>query len=637
MIKDSKYFVGFDESKCYIQDLKLGKIVGTSSESGGLYMFDCDHNGKTFAGMSNSGIVSYVSKELWHIRLGHPVDQFEIKVKVIRSDNGTEFVNNKMSDLFTSLGIIHQTSCSYTPRQNSIAERKHKHMLNVARSLMFQRGIPLIDCLNFFDTKCSQSPNDEEGDSSIEDGSARATPIQNEGVVRMSSRPKSQPIRFNDYVVSSNVKYGLEKFVCYSKLSSVKYCFSAVLNKSVKPKYKARLVAQGFGQREGLDYKETFSPVVKMVTVRCLIGLAISKNWPLFQLDVNNAFLYGDLDEEVYMALPLAPKQWNAKLTSALIQNGFIQSKNDYSLYVKSKKGLFVALLVYVNDIVVTGNDLSEIESFLSFLSLKFMIKDLGELKYFLRIEVSKNKNGICLSQRKYCLELLSEYGLLACKPVVTPLQQNTILSFEETENDKFLPSMTEYQKLVGKLIYLFVTRPDIAYDVHCLSQHMHAPLQSHFSAGLRVLRFLKQAPSTGVQFNKGNEFRLHAFSDVDWAKCLKTRKSVSGFYVYFCNNLVSWKSKKQATISRSSAESEYRCLTSTTCEVIWIAKILKDLDIEGLSPVDLYCDSSAAIQIAANPIGSANNVADVLTKELSVTQHVEFCKKLGLVDMFKP
>ncbi|GKD17930.1 ribonuclease H-like domain-containing protein, partial [Tanacetum coccineum] len=193
MIKDSKYFVGFDETKCYIQDLKLGNIVGTGSESGGLYMFDYDHNGKTFAGMSNYGIVSYVSKELWHCRLGHPADQvlsvlsdkigfktgdhisacdichkakqtrepfplsdhksskigdlirldFEIKVKVIRSDNGTEFVNNKMFDLFTSLGIIHQTSCSHTPQQNGIAERKHKHLLNVARSLMFQGGIPL--------------------------------------------------------------------------------------------------------------------------------------------------------------------------------------------------------------------------------------------------------------------------------------------------------------------------------------------------------------------------------------------------------------------------------------------------------------------------------------------------------------
>ncbi|GJY60046.1 ribonuclease H-like domain-containing protein, partial [Tanacetum coccineum] len=239
-------------------------------------------------------------------------------------------------------------------------------------------------------------------------------------------------------------------------------------------RYKSRLVAQGFGQRKGIDYEETFSLVVEMVIVRCLIGIAVSKNWPLFQLDVNNAFLYGDLDEEVYMTLPpgyydknktkvcklvkslyglkQASRQWNVKLTSALLENVFIQSKNDYSLYVKSKKELFIALLVYVDDIVITGNDLTKIENFKSFLSSKFMIKDFRKLKYFLGIE------------------------------------QNTVLSFDETKKDKFFPSMTEYQKLVGKLIYLFVTRPDIAYVVHCLSQHMHAPLHPHFSAGLRVL-----------------------------------------------------------------------------------------------------------------------------------------------------
>nr|GEW18890.1 ribonuclease H-like domain-containing protein [Tanacetum cinerariifolium] len=322
MIKDSKYFVGFDESKCYIQDLKLGKIVGTGSESVGLCMFYYDHNGKTFAGMSNSGIVSYVFKELWHCRLGHPTDQvlsvlsgkigykngdhtsacdichkakqtrepfplsdhksfrigdlihldvcgpykatsrdgykyfltivddfsravlvyllktkaevfenienfikmvftqFEIKVKVIKSDNGIEFVNNKMSGLLTSLGIIHQTSRSYTPQQNGIVERKHRHLLNVSRSLMFQGRIPLsmwpecvlttaylinrlpssvlsgaspfkivyVDWFNFFDTKSSQSPNDEDGDSSTEDGKARASPIQNERVVPLATQ-----------------------------------------------------------------------------------------------------------------------------------------------------------------------------------------------------------------------------------------------------------------------------------------------------------------------------------------------------------------------------------------------------------------------------------------------------------------
>ncbi|GJS49217.1 putative reverse transcriptase domain-containing protein [Tanacetum coccineum] len=187
-------------------------------------------------------------------------------------------------------------------------------------------------------------------------------------------------------------------------------------------RYKARLVAQGFGQKEGIDYEETFSPVVKMVTVRCLLNIVVSMSWPVFQLDVNNAFLYGDLEEVVYMKPPegyfpsdnkvcrlkkslyglkQAPRQWNAKLTSTLIENGFSQSKSDYSLYTKSDKGVFLALLVYVDDIIITGNSVSEIEKFKVFLKSKFMIKDLGKLKYFLGIEVVDTDKGICLNQRK--------------------------------------------------------------------------------------------------------------------------------------------------------------------------------------------------------------------------------------------
>ncbi|GJY34620.1 ribonuclease H-like domain-containing protein [Tanacetum coccineum] len=237
-----------------------------------------------------------------------------------------------------------------------------------------------------------------------------------------------------------------------------------------------------------------------MGTVRCLISLVIQNGWCLFQLDVNNAFLYGNLDEDVYMLPPpgfydknetrvcklkkslyglkQAPRQWNNRLSEALIKTGFKQSGHDHSLSTKESGGSFIALLVYVDDIVLTGNNINEINNVKKFLSSKFKIKDLGELINFLGIEVLKtDKGGLCLSQRKYYLELLHDYGLLACKPVSTPLPINIILAHKEKEGDKFLKNITNYQRLVGKLIYLTLTRPDFSYSMHFLSQHMHAPL----------------------------------------------------------------------------------------------------------------------------------------------------------------
>nr|GEW87360.1 ribonuclease H-like domain-containing protein [Tanacetum cinerariifolium] len=441
----------------------------------------------------------------------------------------------------------------------------------------------LVDEKETFATPLNENNSNSEGQQSdpilpwFNSESLSSTNFGDEPqTVRRSDRVRNFPPKYNDYILPSNKRYGIEKHDVYMDLPSGYY-----------------------------DLSET--KVCKLVKS-----------------------LYG---------LKQAPRQWNEKLTSMLNENGFVQSINDYSLFVKNDNGVILVLLVYVDDIVVAGNNIEEISKFKKFLASKFHIKDLGSLKYFLGIEVLENKHGLCLSQRKYCLELLRKYGLLVCKPAATPMQQNVSLSHEESENDKRLINITAYQKLVGKLIYLSITRPDISYVVHCLSQHMHAPLKSHFSAGLRVLRYLKQSPGLGVQVCHGNKLSLFAYSDADWAKCLLTRKSVS--------------------------ESEYRCLASSTCEVLWIVNLLKDLGVEGMLLVLLYCDSTSAIQTATNPvflektkhfeidvhlirkkvascaistvkIDSAKNIADVFTKGLSITKHKQFCLQLNLVNMFE-
>ncbi|XP_071700603.1 uncharacterized mitochondrial protein AtMg00810-like [Rutidosis leptorrhynchoides] len=293
------------------------------------------------------------------------------------------------------------------------------------------------------------------------------------------------------------------------------------------------------------------------------------------------------------------------------------------------------------------------------------MIKDLGKLKYFLGIEILNQNDGICLSQIKYCLELLNDYGLLGSKPIGTPIECNVNINSEPSEKDSLLTNVTEYQKLVGRLIYLTLTRPDISFDVQVLSQYMHAPLKSHLNLAFRTLSYLKNAPGRGINLVKGNNFSLHAFCDSDWAKCKLNRKSVTGYLVYFCNSLVSWKSKKQTTVARSSAEAEYRAMATVSCEVIWIKNLLLDLNIKVPLPVQIICDNSSVIQISANPvfhektkhfdidlhylrekictrivkvskISSFENLSDILTKGLTIKHHNYLVERLGLSDLFQ-
>ncbi|XP_072060397.1 uncharacterized protein [Arachis hypogaea] len=401
-------------------------------------------------------------------------------------------------------------------------------------------------------------------------------------------------------------------------------------------RHKARLVAQGFTQIPGVDYIDTFSPVVKMSTVRVLLTVAAATNWHLHQLDVNTAFLHGDLHEDVYMKLPKglqcsdpnlvckltkflyglkqASRQWNIKLSAALADLGFTPSENDHSLFTKSTGTTFTAILVYVDDLVLAGDDLSEIQAVKMFLDDKFKIKDLGLLKFFIGMEVSRSNAGIALYQRKYALDLITDCGLLGAKPASTPMEYTASLS---KASGSPLPDATIYRRLVGRLLYLTNTRPDLSYSVGCLSHFMDSPTDAHLKAAYRIIRYLKQSPATGLFFSVNNSFTLSGYTDSDWGACKDTRKSISGYCFFLDQTLISWKSKKQATVSRSSSEAEYRALANGTCELVWLLKLLKEFNILPPLPVDIFCDNKSAIYIASNPVFHER------TKHVEVDCHV--------------
>ncbi|XP_042988696.1 uncharacterized mitochondrial protein AtMg00810-like [Carya illinoinensis] len=241
----------------------------------------------------------------------------------------------------------------------------------------------------------------------------------------------------------------------------------------------------------------------------------------------------------------------------------FVDSQN--SLWVTAAS--FIALLVHVDDILQASDSLLEIQLLKTFLHDKFTIKDLGQLKYFLGLEVARSKTGVSLRQRKYALDILQDIGIgiLGSKPTAFSMESNLKLT---TTDSNIYEDPSAYRRLVGRLLYLTITRPDLAYYVQVLSQFLAKHVVSHYQPVVRVLRYLKATPRRGLFFSSSLELQLKAFSDTDWVGCIDTKRSVTGFAIFLGKSLVSWKSKKQATINRSSALAKYQALAATTCEV---------------------------------------------------------------------
>lgn len=360
--------------------------------------------------------------------------------------------------------------------------------------------------------------------------------------------------------------------------------------------------------------------------------------------------------------LKQSPRAWFDRFRRAMIGVGYQQINADHTVFFRQHGGHTTMLAVYVDDMIITGDDEGEIAQLKARLGKEFEVKDLGQLRYFLGIEVARGEEGVVLSQRKYVLDLLKETGMLGCKPATSPIDQKFKLSAEAGEP----VDRERYQRLVGRLIYLSHTRPDISFAVSVVSRYMHDPRKGHMEVVYRILRYLKSAPGKGLIFRKNGHLGIEGYCDADWASCADDRRSTSGYCMFVGGNLVSWKSKKQSVVSRSTAEAEYRAMALGVAEMLWLRALLVELKVDQGAQMKLWCDNESAISIANNPVQhdrtkhveidrffikeklndgllklshvtTGDQVADCLTKGLNSVNLSRLCDKMGLVDIFCP
>ena len=405
---------------------------------------------------------------------------------------------------------------------------------------------------------------------------------------------------------------------------SSKWVFKVKTNTNGQPpRYKARIVARGFEQQDGVDFGDTFAPVVRWETIRILIALATHLNWSIHQLDVLTAFLNGILTDEVYMYQPpgfiqrgtehlvcklhkslyglrQSPRAWYARLHATLLAWQLIQSQSDPNLYFAHIKNHTIALLVYVDDILITGSNPRLITQLKEHLQCTFQTNDLGIIHRYLGVQFEKASTGLHMHQTEYALSILSLFNMDDCSPSFTPLPEGLVLS-----KDSGTPPVDAklYRMLVGKLLFLTKTRPDIAHAVSVVSRFMQHPQETHLQAAKHILRYVRRYPNLGLFYKQGGENYLHGYTDADYGQDIDDRISVGAYIFFIGKSPVSWNSKKQSSTSRSSCESEYRALARCSCEAVWIRRLLGELKVLSNEPTHIFCDNQSSIKLSYNPV----------------------------------
>ncbi|XP_051190199.1 uncharacterized mitochondrial protein AtMg00810-like [Lolium perenne] len=353
-------------------------------------------------------------------------------------------------------------------------------------------------------------------------------------------------------------------------------------------RYKVRWVVRGFQQRTGIDFTDTFAP--ERVYYQQPIGFVVTERPD--DVCLLSRSLYG---------LKQAPRAWYQRIVGFLHQLGFRSTRSDASLFVYRTGNDMAYLLLYVDDIILTASTVGHLRQLADSLRAEFALKDLGPLHYFLGIEVVRRADGFFLHQRKYAHELLECAGMLNCNPAPTPVDTKAKLSASDGSLASDAPF---YRSIVGALQYLTLTRPELQYTVQQVCLHMHAPRDAHWAALKRILRYVCGTIGYGLSLHASpsTSTDLVAYSDADWVECPDMRRSTSGYCVYLGSSLVSWSSKRQPTVSRSSAEAEYRALANALAECTWLRQLLSELSCHVDKATVIFCDNVSAVYLSANP-----------------------------------
>jgi hypothetical protein len=402
-------------------------------------------------------------------------------------------------------------------------------------------------------------------------------------------------------------------------------------------KFKIRLVAKRFQQTQEIDYLEIFAPIVRWSTIRFILSLAARRQWKLRHMDVVTAFLSGLIKEDIYLEIPegfeeygnptkvlklnralyglkQAPRVWYERIDTWLRNQGLIRSKNDPNLYFyTNSQGQYTIVLLYVDDLLVTGDNDSMIKTIQQALLENFEMTDLGEAKQYLGVEFEYHSSGIYIHQRAYILNLLKRFNMETCKP--SPLSMDPGCQLSKTMETKPV-DLQFYRSLVGSLIYVTNTRLDVCYAISSVSRFMDAPEEAHLQAAKQILRYLKGTIDFALHMKSWGEEGVYSFADADWGRDLDTRRSTSGLLHKFGESTIHWSSKLQPCVSLSTTEAEYRVLIGASKDILYLRHLLEEIGFTPYGATPLYSDNQSCIRLAGNP------VLHERTKHIEIQQH---------------